>query len=412
MCIGGGVTVIVVHEGGLPRFVRMLGTGGRALTDAIASELELSVETAEALKRQGDNSPPELAPRVTAALERPIADLIEEVRSSLDYWRTQPGSSRLLGVTLTGGVSLQPGLAAGLSRVLGIPVDLAAPREGIEVGDIGFPPDEVGALDPYLPVPIGLALGGSPGGKRINLAGADSSSGPADTRKIVLVAAAVGLALLLLLGLLSFQKQQSLSDAEDELSAQQAKTAKIQSQITALSQAQTDQAKIDAISTQVGSLLQNDVSWSVILQQIARTIPDDTWLTRVPGCSELATAAPAVSACREHCRRQCRIHRIHGYHREHGPGRARSGHAVALGHSLVHRHRPRLHVGGQLHQADGRDPGLLRPLGTNRDEPQLGGRTVVNFTSNAALTAKAKSDRLKQFTDQDKAATSGAGTTP
>ncbi len=29
VCIGGGVTVIVVHEGGLPRFVRMLGTGGR-----------------------------------------------------------------------------------------------------------------------------------------------------------------------------------------------------------------------------------------------------------------------------------------------------------------------------------------------------------------------------------------------
>ncbi len=38
---------------------------------------------------------------------------------------------------------------------------------------------------------------------------------------------------------------------------------------------------------------------------------------------------------------------------------------------------------------------------------QLGGRTVVNFTSNAALTDKAKSDRLKQFTGQDKAGNVG-----
>jgi type IV pilus assembly protein PilM len=34
---GGGVTAIAVHEGGVPRFVRVLGTGGRELTDAIAS---------------------------------------------------------------------------------------------------------------------------------------------------------------------------------------------------------------------------------------------------------------------------------------------------------------------------------------------------------------------------------------
>src|SRR5205814_1973551 len=38
---GGGVTTITVHEGGIPRFVRVLGTGGRELTDAIASDLAI-----------------------------------------------------------------------------------------------------------------------------------------------------------------------------------------------------------------------------------------------------------------------------------------------------------------------------------------------------------------------------------
>ena len=48
---GGGVTAIAVHEGGVPRFVRVLSKGGRELTDAIAHDLEVPVETAEALKR-------------------------------------------------------------------------------------------------------------------------------------------------------------------------------------------------------------------------------------------------------------------------------------------------------------------------------------------------------------------------
>ena len=49
---GGGVTAIAVHEGGIPRFVRVLGSGGRELTDAISAELNIPTETAEALKRQ------------------------------------------------------------------------------------------------------------------------------------------------------------------------------------------------------------------------------------------------------------------------------------------------------------------------------------------------------------------------
>src|SRR5467141_2391185 len=47
---GGGVTAIAVHENGVPQFVRVLGSGGRELTDAIATDLGVPAETAEALK--------------------------------------------------------------------------------------------------------------------------------------------------------------------------------------------------------------------------------------------------------------------------------------------------------------------------------------------------------------------------
>ena len=64
---GGGVTCVVVHENGIPRFVRVLGSGGRELTDAVATGLELPFETAESVKRQvGNVSDDVVAPRPTA----------------------------------------------------------------------------------------------------------------------------------------------------------------------------------------------------------------------------------------------------------------------------------------------------------------------------------------------------------
>ncbi len=290
VCVGGGVTVVVAHEGGLPRFVRILGTGGRTLTDAIARDLELSNETAEALKRQGDLAPEDLAPRVRAALERPLADLLEEVRGSIDYYRTQPDAAPLLRVVLTGGASIQPGLADGLGRLGGLPVELAEPRETLSVGDIGFSPDDIAALDPYLPVPVGLALGGAAIGRRINLVGGEKGIG-ADTRRIVMIAAAAGLALIAGIGFLTVQRQNTVSVARDKLAAQKSANARVQTDIAGLADAQKNQQQLEAIQVSVESLLRTDVSWSRMLQEIARSEPNDVWLTAFQGTVTRPTAA-------------------------------------------------------------------------------------------------------------------------
>ena len=170
MSFGGGVTAIAVHEGGVPRFVRVLGTGGRELTDAIATELDLPPETAEALKRQlGGDGHDELVARARASIERPLSVLLDEVRSSIDYYRNQPGSSPLLRIVATGGGAQLPGLTERLSALVGVPVEHARPRELVALGDIGFSEEELPRLDPYLPAAVGLALGGAGVGTVINL---------------------------------------------------------------------------------------------------------------------------------------------------------------------------------------------------------------------------------------------------
>ena len=295
--IGGGVTVVVVHELGIPRFVRILGSGGRSVTDAVARDLELTTDQAEAVKRQMDTAPADLVERAQRAMARPISDLVEQIRGSLDYYRTQPDSIRLLKVTLTGGGALTPGLVEQLVDTVGVPVDLAKPREHIAVGDIGFPDDQLPLLDPFLPVPVGLALGGLLTGKRIDLLGTRVRE-PIDRSQLIKYGAIAAAALLVVLGGLYFLKKGQVDDARDDLHAAEAKNRALQSEISALSDVAQRQAQIETLAQQTQALLATDVAWSSVLQGLSRTIPSDVWLTSFQGTvgtgATGATAAPTA----------------------------------------------------------------------------------------------------------------------
>ncbi len=292
--VGGGVTVVVVHELGIPRFVRILGSGGRVVTDAIARDLELTQEQAEAVKRGDERAPVELRQRSQGAMARPISDLVEQIRGSLDYYRTQPDAIRLLRVTLTGGGSLTPGLADQLLDTVGVPVDLARPREHVAVGDIGFPDDQLPALDPFLPVPVGLALGGLMAGKRIDLLGGEPK-GEFDRSQLIKVGLVVGGVLIAGLAGLTYLKQKQVDDEKSKLSAAQANNAKLQNQINDLSLVAQRQTQIEGLSAEAQTLLATDVSWSSMLQAVSRTIPADVWLTSFQGSVTPAAAAAAAA---------------------------------------------------------------------------------------------------------------------
>ena len=292
--VGGGVTVVVVHQLGIPRFVRILGSGGRLVTDAIARDLELTQDQAEAVKRQDERAPSDLAQRARGAMARPISDLVEQIRGSLDYYRTQPDAMRLLRVTLTGGGSLTPGLADQLVDTVGVPVDLARPREHIAVGDIGFPEDQMPALDPFLPVPVGLALGGLMPGKRVDLLGVGFKE-PVDRNQLIKVGALVGVILLAGLAGLTYLKQQQVDDEKSKLATAVRTNTALQTKIDALAAVGQRQTQIETMSAEAQALLANDVSWSSMLQAISRTIPSDVWLTSFQGTvTQAAAAAPAA----------------------------------------------------------------------------------------------------------------------
>lgn len=124
--IGAGVTNIIVHTGGVPRFVRILMTGGEELTEAVAERLGVPLEAAEARKvgMSLTNSGSEAEDR---ALDGAAADLVDEISVSLNYYSSQPGAVRMERVLLTGGGSRLDGLVERLAAATRAPVEASAP---------------------------------------------------------------------------------------------------------------------------------------------------------------------------------------------------------------------------------------------------------------------------------------------
>jgi type IV pilus assembly protein PilM len=108
--VGADVTNIVVHDRGVARFVRILPSGGRDVTVAMATSLGIPEEDAEALKRgqHVDGAPP--ASEVEGIRRSRVANLVDEIRSSLDFYRAQTPGAEVTRVLVTGGGSKLPGL--------------------------------------------------------------------------------------------------------------------------------------------------------------------------------------------------------------------------------------------------------------------------------------------------------------
>jgi type IV pilus assembly protein PilM len=160
--VGANVTNIVVHQGGVPRFVRILLMGGADITDAVAERLGVPADQAESVKQstglalipgQADPHP------ANRAIESTGAAFVEEVRGSLDYYLAQPGAARIGRVVLSGGGSRLGGLVERLGAATRLPVEVAHPMSALKIGKTGLTEEQLAYVEPMVTVPVGLAMG-------------------------------------------------------------------------------------------------------------------------------------------------------------------------------------------------------------------------------------------------------------
>jgi type IV pilus assembly protein PilM len=137
--VGARVTNMVVHDNGVLRFVRIQLMGGEDVTSTLEQALEVDRDTAERTKltaSAGGEVDPEAGDLVAQRLEV----FVEEVRGSLDFYRSQQDATPLGRVVVSGGGSLLGPLVERLQAVTGVPVERGRTLAGVRVGRLGSTP--------------------------------------------------------------------------------------------------------------------------------------------------------------------------------------------------------------------------------------------------------------------------------
>ena len=318
--VGAAMTTVVVHEGGRPRFVRTVLAGGDMLTTAIADELGIDPEAAEAAKRDirpgaddlsaaadiagtprnpGDN---DLARRAARVVELRLAGILGEIQSGLAYWMAQ-AERPLRRIVLTGGGARAGDIAGRLALLVGAPVESGVVR-GLEAPESAA---GVGAWADHT-VAAGLALGAGAQGWQIDLCPPVKRSlfRTGDMGKRVAVAAAV---VFVVGGGLSVRSVLALRSERSELAAQKKATAKVEAEIGQYTDLRKLSTDLDTGRKRVQSALAGDVSWTRFLDDFVRNMPSGTWISSLsaqintglakgaaPAATTATTAAKAPAA--------------------------------------------------------------------------------------------------------------------
>jgi type IV pilus assembly protein PilM len=172
--IGAKTTTVVIVQGGVPHFVRIIPTGGDDLTQALCSGIEADAATAEQLKRQvglaevhalagpGSWSAPPAQTDATGIIAEVIGEQLVSLRNTINYYANTRPKDPVRQIILTGGASRLPGLSAALAEMTGVAVGFGDPFASVvtsagaeELSDGGVP----GHSPSRYAVALGLALG-------------------------------------------------------------------------------------------------------------------------------------------------------------------------------------------------------------------------------------------------------------
>jgi len=286
--VGAGLTVIVVHQSGRPLFVRTLGVGGSAATDAIAGSLDVPIADAEQLKRRLDGSTPQLK-SAQGATGPVIDELAADIRNSIQYFSSMSSRQPLSRVLVTGGGSQLHGLIEELHGQVHIPVLLVSPFERVDISDLDMSPSQLAALGPVVATAVGLALPEpNPAVRRFNLVPPEVLRRAFErkvTRYAVTSAAVVAAALVLFGG----WRLWNVHSAEHQVGALNSNLAQLKAEIPTFDRVSEAVTELHSAQSEVVTLTAKAVDWSAVLNELNKVTPSGLGVATLSG-----TGGPSV----------------------------------------------------------------------------------------------------------------------
>jgi type IV pilus assembly protein PilM len=365
--VGAGLTNVVVHTSGTPRLVRMTPRAGAAVTENLTRALGVDSERAEALKRGAAVAvaDPQTA-QAADVIASELTPLVQEIQGSLDYFLAQTEDVELRRVLLTGAGSKMAGLRARLATELRVPVEMASPLEYLKVAKTGLTDEQLTSAAAVLAAPVGLAMApfASPATKLTSLFPAEHAKQGAERRAKVLTAVAVG-GLAVLLGGAYMARETQVASARDDARKATQQAVTLERQVQKLKSFEDAETLIKTKAAQVDTALASDVDIPVFMDRLVGQMPSDvSWAS-----FSMSLAAPATA-----------------------PGQAAS--ASVMGTVTVS-------ATGLSHDSTAhwitkmRELGILSDLWVPSSTKAEGDK--VTFSSNANITATAKSDRASKY---------------
>lgn len=162
--IGAEMSQIILYQHGVPSITRAIPIGGRRFTEVVMRSLELEFTEAESLKKRqkGLLRRPDITESFTdihQQLEILSAELVRELRRTLEYYQIQNKNAVIDKIILSGGGSKMDNLASHLSRQLEMSIVNHNVLAVVNTAP-SFNKEYLQELAPQLAVAIGLALRG------------------------------------------------------------------------------------------------------------------------------------------------------------------------------------------------------------------------------------------------------------
>jgi len=292
--IGAGLTVVVVHQGGRPQFVRTIGSGGNATTAAISAALDIPIIDAETLKYRfdEDNAQIQAAERVA---QPSMLELTEEIRNSIQYFASLPDRLPVSRIVLTGGGSELHGLLEMLEAKVRIPVSLGSSFARLDTSKLDLDPEQAAQVIPVLASPIGLALPEPDSAvKKFNLLPPEVAQ-KARVKRIQERTLLASVAVIVLLVLFGGWKFLQVHNEQNNVNQLQSNIASLNAQVPKYSLVVAANEAYTAGLARRASVLNSAVDWPLALSNLIAITPPKASVLSFNGTALTATAAGGTS---------------------------------------------------------------------------------------------------------------------
>jgi len=281
--IGAEATHLLFFRGAELLLAREIGTGGRAITQAMAAavmvegqRVQFDVDQAEALKRVHGIPVPSEASHQTegiplgqlgAMIQPALERLVVEIRRSFTYHQERTGSPPPTRLILSGGTAQLPNLCPFLAERLEVDVEILDPFAPLDVTE----PLRKGiaAVAPRMAIAVGLALEQA---RTLNLLPPHIAAARRATWARLGVRAVAVAAALLLVGAYGMARE-ARTEVEQALAARRSSLADLQPVLEVVKRLQTRRDALAPMLRAYDTLLAGGIPWHGILKELSNVTP-------------------------------------------------------------------------------------------------------------------------------------------